>query len=92
MSARLRMHLHIERILSDLRNCPVSISRSICFAALSHLAREKAVENGMLNPCSQGDGVTLAGVVDNDEPISYCETALSGFAGKQVNEILGCNG
>jgi hypothetical protein len=46
----------------------------------------------MLNPCSQGDGVTLAGVVDNDEPISYCETALSGFAGKQVNEILGRNG
>jgi hypothetical protein len=46
----------------------------------------------ILNQCSQGDGLTLAGIVDNDELIPYCETALSGFAGEQVDEILGCNG
>ncbi len=48
----------------------------------------------MLNQRSQGDGVTLAGVVDDDEPIRSpiaCRQ-LSGFPGEQVDEILGCSG
>jgi hypothetical protein len=47
----------------------------------------------MLNQCSQGDRVTLAGVVDDDEPIRLpigCRQ-LSGFPGEQLDEILGCS-
>ena len=48
----------------------------------------------MLNQCSQGDGVTLAGLVDDDEPIrsSIARGQLSGLPGEQVDEILGCSG
>ena len=48
----------------------------------------------MLNQCSQGDGVTLAGVVDDDEPIRSLigSRELSGFPGEQVDEVLGCSG
>ncbi len=48
----------------------------------------------MLSQCSPGNGVTLAGVVDDDEPIRSpigCRQ-LSGFPGEQVDEILGCSG
>jgi hypothetical protein len=48
----------------------------------------------MLNQRSQGDGVTLAGVADDDESIPSpigCRQ-LSGFPGEQIDEILGCNG
>jgi hypothetical protein len=48
----------------------------------------------MFNQSSQGDRVTLAGLVDDDEPIRSrigCRQLCS-FPGKQVDEILGCNG
>jgi hypothetical protein len=48
----------------------------------------------MFNQSSQGDPVTLAGIVHDDDPIRSpidCGQ-LSGFPGEQVDEILGCGG
>jgi hypothetical protein len=48
----------------------------------------------MLNQCSQGDRVTLAGIVHDDEPIRspIGYEQLCGFPREQVYEILGCGG